>query len=55
MAWFLFYPACLTLGTHADPFSLLFVGNDTGDEPEENGSGPSEWCIYDDSDVTEIN
>ncbi|KAI1260720.1 pectate lyase [Xylariaceae sp. FL1019] len=29
-----------------------YEGNDTGDEPEETSSGPSSYCIYDDSDIT---
>ncbi|KAK5172052.1 uncharacterized protein LTR77_003689 [Saxophila tyrrhenica] len=33
---------------------VTYTGNDNGDEPEENGSGPSENCIYSESDVTEI-
>ncbi|KAK3687014.1 hypothetical protein LTR37_019223 [Vermiconidia calcicola] len=33
---------------------VTYTGNDTGEEPEENGSGPSENCIYELSDVTEI-
>ena len=37
-----------------DDICVTYTGNDTGDEPEENGSGPSEWCIYDESDITEI-
>ncbi|KAI3341626.1 pectate lyase-domain-containing protein [Ustulina deusta] len=30
-----------------------YEGNDTGDEPEKIGSGPSDYCLYDDSDITE--
>ena len=37
-----------------DDICVTYTGNDTGDEPEQNGSGPSEFCIYDASDVTEI-
>ena len=29
-----------------------YEGNDTGDEPEEISSGPSDYCIYSTSDVT---
>jgi len=36
-----------------DDICVTYIGNDTGDEPTESGSGPSEYCIYDDSDVTE--
>ena len=36
-----------------DDICVTYSGNDTGDEPEENGSGPSESCIYDESDITE--
>lgn len=32
---------------------ITYTGNDTGDEPEENGSGPSEYCIYSESDITQ--
>ena len=28
-----------------------YEGNDTGDEPEEISSGPSDYCIYTDADV----
>ncbi|KAI1366254.1 pectate lyase-domain-containing protein [Xylaria arbuscula] len=30
-----------------------YEGNDTGDEPEKISSGPSDYCQYDDSDITE--
>jgi hypothetical protein len=30
-----------------------YIGNDSGDEPEESGSGPDgTYCLYEDSDVT---
>ncbi|KAI0470588.1 pectate lyase-domain-containing protein [Xylariaceae sp. FL0804] len=35
-----------------DDICVTYTGNDTGDEPEENGSGPDgTYCIYSDSDV----
>ncbi len=37
-----------------DTVCATYTGNDTGDEPEENGEGPSENCICSESDVTEI-
>ena len=37
-----------------DDICVTYTGNDTGDETEENGSGPSESCIYDESDITEV-
>ena len=33
---------------------VTYTGNDTGDEPTENGSGPSDSCLYSESDITEI-
>ncbi|KAL9106881.1 MAG: hypothetical protein Q9227_008129 [Pyrenula ochraceoflavens] len=36
-----------------DDICVTYTGNDTGDEPTENGSGPSENCKYSDSDITE--
>lgn len=33
---------------------VTYTGNDTGDEPEENGSGPGGACQYTESDVTEL-
>ncbi|KKY14430.1 putative pectate lyase [Phaeomoniella chlamydospora] len=30
-----------------------YEGNDTGDEPEEISTGPSDYCIYSTSDITE--
>ncbi|KAH9907757.1 pectate lyase-domain-containing protein [Xylariomycetidae sp. FL2044] len=36
-----------------DDVCVTYTGNDTGDEPEENGSGPDgTYCIYDESDVS---
>ncbi|KAK5133003.1 hypothetical protein LTR08_008290 [Meristemomyces frigidus] len=32
---------------------VTYTGNDNGDEPEENGSGPSDSCVYQTSDITE--
>ncbi|KAI1344213.1 pectate lyase-domain-containing protein [Xylariaceae sp. FL0016] len=32
---------------------IEYEGNDTGDEPEKISSGPSDYCLYDDSDITE--
>ncbi|KAI1633114.1 pectate lyase [Biscogniauxia mediterranea] len=29
-----------------------YEGNDTGDEPEKVSSGPSDYCIYSDSDIS---
>jgi len=37
-----------------DDICVTYTGNDTGDEPEKNGSGPGGACVYDDSDVTEF-
>ncbi|KAG5731810.1 Pectate lyase H [Termitomyces sp. T112] len=32
-----------------------YTGNDDGDEPEENGSGPdSSYCLYSSSDITQL-
>ncbi|KAK4951318.1 hypothetical protein LTR10_010291 [Elasticomyces elasticus] len=33
---------------------VTYTGNDSGDEPEKNGSGPSDSCIYSESDITEL-
>lgn len=30
-----------------------YEGNDTGAEPEKISSGPSDYCQYSDSDITE--
>lgn len=40
--------------SNVDDICVTYTGNDTGDEPEENGSGPSEFCIFDESDITEV-
>lgn len=37
-----------------DDICVTYTGNDTGDEPEKNGSGPSAFCIYDESDVIDV-
>ncbi|KAK5732945.1 hypothetical protein LTR17_010078 [Elasticomyces elasticus] len=37
-----------------DDICVTYTGNDSGDEPEKNGSGPSESCIYSESDITEL-
>ncbi|KAI6932064.1 hypothetical protein KC355_g16216, partial [Hortaea werneckii] len=29
-----------------------YEGNETGDEPEEISSGPSDYCIYSTSDIS---
>lgn len=36
-----------------DNVCVTYTGNDTGDEPVKSGSGPSDNCLYDDSDITE--
>jgi len=37
-----------------DDICVTYTGTDDNDEePEENGSGPSDYCIYSTSDITE--
>ncbi|KAK4507527.1 hypothetical protein PRZ48_001262 [Zasmidium cellare] len=35
-----------------DTICQEFEGNDTGDEPTKGSAGPSEYCIYSESDIT---
>ncbi|KAI5918177.1 pectate lyase [Camillea tinctor] len=39
--------------TSVKEICVTFTGNDSGDEPTENGSGPSEFCKYSESDITQ--
>ena len=40
--------------SNVNDICVTYTGNDTGAEPTENGSGPSEYCIYSASDITQI-
>ncbi|KAI8626922.1 pectate lyase [Xylariaceae sp. FL1651] len=35
-----------------DHICVEYEGNDTGDEPDETSEGPSDHCLYDDSDIS---
>ncbi|KAI1503478.1 pectate lyase [Biscogniauxia marginata] len=39
--------------SNVEDICVTFTGNSNGDEPEENGSGPSENCKYSESDITQ--